>query len=177
MVQCRTGNESFAARAFQVGVSSGSGVVDALQVVMREGRTSGRHDGRDTKVRRFTPLSLRRHASSRARQHLFVRVESLLSWLFDRFYLLSSISLSLARSLSIYLSLLLSRSLQEKSNSTFFALLLQQNPQGNHHPHSRQGILGLRRSLNSLFSVFLYFFVSFSLPVRPSNTQPSFGLT
>lgn len=63
MIQRRISHESFASRAFQVGVSGGSSVADALQVVMPEGRTPGRHDGRDAEVRRFSPLPLRRHPS------------------------------------------------------------------------------------------------------------------
>lgn len=49
---------------------------------MPEGRTPGRHDGRDAEVRRFSPLPLRRHPSSRARQHLLVRVQSLVTPIF-----------------------------------------------------------------------------------------------
>lgn len=63
----RGGDESLAGRTFQAGVGGGSSVADALQVVMPEGRTPGRHDGRDAEVRRFSPLPLRRHPSSRAR--------------------------------------------------------------------------------------------------------------
>lgn len=69
VIQRRGSDESLARRAFQAGVSGGSsGVADALQVVMPEGRTPGRHDGRDTEVRRFSPLPLRRHPSTRARR-------------------------------------------------------------------------------------------------------------
>lgn len=68
IVERRASHESFASWTFQAGVSGGSSVADALQVVMPEGRTPGRHDGRDAEVRRFSPLSLRRHPSSRVRR-------------------------------------------------------------------------------------------------------------
>jgi len=68
IVQPRVSHESLASWTFQAGVGGGSSVADALQVVMPEGRTPGRHDGRDAEVRRFSPLSLRRHPFSRARR-------------------------------------------------------------------------------------------------------------
>lgn len=74
VIQLRVGDESSAGWTFQASVGGGSSVADALQVVMPEGRTPGRHDGRDAEVRRFSPLPLRRHPSSRARRHLLVRV-------------------------------------------------------------------------------------------------------
>lgn len=50
-------DESFGRWTFQ------SSVANALQVVMPEGRTPGRHDGRDAEVSRLAPLPLRRHPS------------------------------------------------------------------------------------------------------------------
>lgn len=61
MIESRVGDESSGSWTFQVGVSGSGGVADALQVVMPEGRTPGRHDGRDAEVRRFSPFPLRRH--------------------------------------------------------------------------------------------------------------------
>lgn len=52
--------ESLAA-AFHIGVGRRV-TTKALQVVMSEGRTPGRHDGRDAEVRRFTPFPLHGHS-------------------------------------------------------------------------------------------------------------------
>lgn len=72
MIQRRICHEFLVSWTFQAGVSGGSSVADGtLQVVMPEGRTPGRHDGRNAEVRRFSPLSLRRHPSSRARRHSY----------------------------------------------------------------------------------------------------------
>lgn len=80
MIQCRIIYEALASWTFQVGVSGGSSVADALQVVMPEGRTPRRHNGRYAEVRRFSPLSLRRHPSSRTRRFLFVLAFSLFTF-------------------------------------------------------------------------------------------------
>lgn len=69
---------------------------------MPEGRTPGRHDGRDAEVRRFSPLPLRRHPSSRARRHLLVRVQSLVTPIF--YYDRSALFLSLSLSVSFFFS-------------------------------------------------------------------------
>lgn len=64
VIESGIGDESSGSRTLQVGVSGSGGVADALQVVMPEGRTPGRHDGRDAEVRRFSPFPFRRHPSS-----------------------------------------------------------------------------------------------------------------
>lgn len=71
MIHCWTRNKFCAGWAFHAGISASSGVADARQVVMPEGRTPGRHDGRDAEVRRFSPLPLCRHSSSHARRHSY----------------------------------------------------------------------------------------------------------
>ena len=64
VIEVRIGYECFASWTFQAGISGSSGVANALQVVMPEGRTPGRHDGRDAEVRRFSPFPLCRHPFS-----------------------------------------------------------------------------------------------------------------
>ena len=64
VIESRIGDECFASWAFQAGISGSGGVANALQVVMPEGRTPGRHDGRDAEVRRFSPFPLCRHPFS-----------------------------------------------------------------------------------------------------------------
>lgn len=61
VIESRIGDECFASWTFQAGISGSGSVANALQVVMPEGRTPGRHDGRDAEVRRFSPFPLRRH--------------------------------------------------------------------------------------------------------------------
>ena len=116
MIEGRTGDECFASWTFQAGISGSGGVANALQVVMPEGRTPGRHDGRDAEVRRFSPFPLCRHpfsvddtlipifpsASSFSRPVLPLFLVQRLS---------SSLSLSLSHTLSLSLSFRLSSSL------------------------------------------------------------------
>lgn len=96
---------------------------------MPEGRTPGRHDGRDAEVRRFSPLSLRRHPSSRAR-----RRHTLIRTFFD---------LSLAQPIRSSLSRVLHHAPFLTRTSRISTLLFfswrtirEKSP----HPHSRQGI-------------------------------------
>lgn len=92
---------------------------------MPQGRTPGRHDGRDAEVRRFSPLPLRRHPSSRLDDTLTrTRFKSLLAP---------------------------GRSVPSLASPSRFIspvdVLLFEESRENHHPHSRQGILGgVRRS-------------------------------
>lgn len=53
----RRWNIKFACTLY-IGVTSITNTLESLQVVMSKGRTPGRHDGRDTEVRRFSPLAL-----------------------------------------------------------------------------------------------------------------------
>ena len=117
MIEGRTGDECFASWTFQAGISGSGGVANALQVVMPEGRTPGRHDGRDAEVRRFSPFPLCRHpfsvddtlipifpsASSFSRPVLPL-------FLVQRLSSSLSLSLSLSHSLSFSLSVSLLRS-------------------------------------------------------------------
>lgn len=64
VIEIRIGDERFAGWTFEAGISGSGGVANALQVVMPEGRTPGRHDGRDAEVRRFSPFPFRRHPFS-----------------------------------------------------------------------------------------------------------------
>lgn len=133
---------------------------------MPEGRTPGRHDGRDAEVRRFSPLPLRRHPSSRARRHLLVRVQSLVTPIF----LLRSISCFPPR---------LSRPHDGSSHRRevlYFPLFLKESPE-NHHPHLRQGILGLPFAsppfLSSSFSFCHQAFLRIDMTARGSERGAS----
>lgn len=69
VIEIRIGDERFAGWTFEAGISGSGGVANALQVVMPEGRTPGRHDGRDAEVRRFSPFPFRRHPFSPPTTH------------------------------------------------------------------------------------------------------------
>lgn len=69
VIEIRIGDERFGGWTFEAGISGSGGVANALQVVMPEGRTPGRHDGRDAEVRRFSPFPFRRHPFSPPTTH------------------------------------------------------------------------------------------------------------
>lgn len=70
MIETWRCDESFAA-AFHRVVGC---ITKTLQVVMSEGRTPGRHDGRDAEVRRFAPFPLHRHPLFFFRFFIFLNI-------------------------------------------------------------------------------------------------------
>lgn len=135
---------------------------------MPEGRTPGRHDGRDAEVRRFSPLPLRRHPSSRARRHLLVRVQSLVTPIFLLRSIRGCSTLFLVPSM-IYLTV--------ARSTHHFPLFLRGKSRENHHPHLRQGILSISVSsrvffLSSSFSFSVQlFFLPDNIPAQRQHND------